>query len=271
MSWVMGFLVVAAVGVVIGLSAASIPSNFARWAVLLAGPCVASAALYLIPTSPDRLQSEYSNWASIFIVPWSICSIAMALVSYLVRVHLRRKQGEHDHRDLLRGRQWAHRTEVAKYDPRLLQEASSCGGSAMILGIRAVLFFGLIWAVTSFAFTAGTLATLLGQTSYISVEQLRAVAATSAVATVVALGLVVLLVLHLLGKGTLARRFPARALMVIGLGFCAMAAYSFLIAPADQQEDFFRRFANGARFEFLLVGLAALITSVRTVWDKSSV
>jgi hypothetical protein len=133
----------------------------------------------------------------------------------------------------------------------------------MIIAIRALLFFGLMWALTSFGFTAGTLAALLWQPSHISAEQLHAVAVTSAVAAVVALGLAVLLALHLLGRGALAVRFPTRALMAIGLAFCAMAAYSFLIVPADQQEDFFRRFANGARFEFLLVGVAALMMSVR--------
>lgn len=133
----------------------------------------------------------------------------------------------------------------------------------MILVTRALLFFGLIWALTSFGFAAGALATLLGQPSHIGPDQLYGVAAVSTVSTVVALGLVVLLALHLLGKGALAGRFSTRALMAIGLTFCAMAIYSFLSTPANQQEDFFRRFANGARFEFLLVGIAALIMSVR--------
>jgi hypothetical protein len=133
----------------------------------------------------------------------------------------------------------------------------------MILAIRALLFFGLIWALISFGFTAGTLATLLGQPSYISAEQLHAVVATSAISAVGALGLAVLLALHMLGKGAIAGRFPARALMAIGLAFCAMAVYSLLIVPSDQQEDFFRRFANGARFQFLLVGVAALIMGMR--------
>lgn len=133
----------------------------------------------------------------------------------------------------------------------------------MILAIKALLFLGVIWALTSFGLTAGMLMTLLGQPSYISTEQLHAATAMSSASAVVALGLAVLLALQLLGKGALAGRFPTRALMAIGLAFCAMAAYSFLIAPSDHQEDFFKRFVNGARFEFLLIGVAALIMSVR--------
>ena len=129
--------------------------------------------------------------------------------------------------------------------------------------VQTALLSGLIWALTSFGFTAGALTTLFGQPSYISPDQICGVAAVSAVSALVALGLVVLLTLHLLGKGAVAGRFPTRALMAIGLAFCGLAIYSFLIIPADQSEAFFRRFANGARFEFLLVGVAALVMSVR--------
>lgn len=133
----------------------------------------------------------------------------------------------------------------------------------MILAIKALLFLGVIWALASFGFTAGMLMTLLGRPSYISAEQLHAVTGMSAVSAVVALGLAALLALQLLGKGALAGRIPTRALMAIGLAFCLMAAYSFLIATSDHQEDFFNCFMNGARFEFLLVGVVALIMSVR--------
>ncbi|MFG6448907.1 hypothetical protein ACG0Z6_11750 [Roseateles sp. BYS180W] len=159
----------------------------------------------------------------------------------------------------------AHWTEVTGHNTRLLQKASSCGWAPMILVIRTVLFYALIWALTSFGFTVGALQTLLGQGNDISSEQLHAVAVTSAVATVVALALAVLLGLKLLGKGALAGRFPAVALRAIGLAFCAMAAYSFLVVAADHPEDFFRRFANAARYEFLLLGVAALALSVRRV------
>lgn len=133
----------------------------------------------------------------------------------------------------------------------------------MILATRALLFFSVIWALTSFGFTAGALATLFGQPSYISPAQLYVVTAVSAVSAIVALGLAVLLALHLLGKGVLAGRVPTRAMMVTGLAFCGIAIYSFLIVPTDQYEDFWKNFANGARFEFLLIGVAALIMSVR--------
>lgn len=133
----------------------------------------------------------------------------------------------------------------------------------MILALKAALLFGLIWALTSFGFTAGALITLLGQPSYISSSQLYGVTAGSAVSAITTLGLVALLALNLLGREALVERFPSRALMVIGLAFCGMAMYAFLIVPVDQQEDFFRRFAHGARFEFLLIGAAALIMSAR--------
>lgn len=133
----------------------------------------------------------------------------------------------------------------------------------MILATRAVLFFALIWALTSFGFTAGMLTTLLGQSSYISEEQLRGVAAASGIAAVVALGLASLIALHLLGKSALVMRIPARALLMVGLAFSGMAVYSFLIVPTGQHGDFFQRFASGARFEFLVVGVAALTMGTR--------
>lgn len=64
-------------------------------------------------------------------------------------------------------------------------------------------------------------------------------------------------------RGAFSGRFSTRALVAIGFAFCALAAYSFLIAPSDHQEDFFKRFVTGARFELLLVGVVALIMSVR--------
>lgn len=133
----------------------------------------------------------------------------------------------------------------------------------MILVLRATLFFGLIWALTSFGFTAGTLLTLMGHPSYIDAAQLQAVAAISAVSAVVAIGLAALLAMRLVGKGDLAGRFPVRALIAIGLSFCAMAGYAFLIFPADEQRDFYTRFVSGARFEFLMIGAVALIMSAR--------
>ena len=130
-----------------------------------------------------------------------------------------------------------------------------------MLLLRASLLFGLIWTLTSFGFSAGALITLLGKPSYISPGQLYAVVAACAVSAVASL--VALLALNLLGRRAVVERVPARALMVIGLTFCGVAVYSSLVAPADQQGDFFRRFVQGARFEFLLIGVAALIMSTR--------
>ena len=131
-----------------------------------------------------------------------------------------------------------------------------------MLLLRAALLFGLIWALTSFGFSASTLVTLLGQPSNISAGQLYAVVAACAVSAIASLGLVTLLALNLLGRRTVVERFPGRALMGIGVVFCGVAVYAFLVMPAAQG-DFFRHFAQGARFEFLLVGVAALIMSTR--------
>ena len=132
-----------------------------------------------------------------------------------------------------------------------------------MLLLRASLLFGLIWTLTSFGFSAGALVTLLGQPSNISPDQLYAVVAVCVVSAIASLGLVALLALNLLGKRTVIERVPYRVLMAIGLAFCGVALYSFVVVHADRSEDFFRRFAQGARFEFLLIGVAALIMSVR--------
>ncbi len=132
-----------------------------------------------------------------------------------------------------------------------------------MLVLRAFLLLGLIWTLTSFGFTAGALVTLFGQPSYISPGHLYGVAAVCAVSALLSLGLVTLLALNLLGRRTVVERLSSRVLVAIGLAFCGMAMYSFLVVPADQQGDFFRRFAQGARFEFLLIGVAALIMSAQ--------
>lgn len=130
--------------------------------------------------------------------------------------------------------------------------------------LRASLLFGLIWALTSFGFTAGALVTVFGQPSYISPGQLYGVASICVVSALASLGLVTLLALNFLGRRAIAERFPAQALVVIGLTFCVVAMYSFLaVVSTNQQEDFFGHFARGARFEFLLIGVAALIMGTR--------
>lgn len=89
----------------------------------------------------------------------------------------------------------------------------------------------------------------------------------SAGSAVVALGLAPLLASRLVGKDAAAAHVAPNALRVIGLAFCAFSIYSFLIVPVDQQ-DFFKLFANGARFETLLIGLAALVMATRALADR---
>lgn len=134
----------------------------------------------------------------------------------------------------------------------------------MILVLRTALLFGLIWALTSFGFAAIALTTLFGQPSYIGAGQIYGVAAASGAAAVVALGLVVLLSLRLLRRGSSAERVSPRALITIAVGFAGIAACSFLLDPTvDQQKHFFLRFVSGARFEFLMIGIAALVMGLR--------
>lgn len=134
----------------------------------------------------------------------------------------------------------------------------------MILALRTALLFGLIWALTSFGFTAVALTTLFGQPSYIDPSQIYGVVAASGVATVVGLGLAALISLRLAGRVASAERVDSRALMVIAICFAGIAAWSFLVdPPVDQQGHFFMRFMFGARFEFLMIAIAAFVMGLR--------
>ena len=133
----------------------------------------------------------------------------------------------------------------------------------MTLALRTVLLFGLIWALTSFAFAAIALASLFGQPSYIDPSQIYGAAATSGVATAAGLGLVVLISLRLTGKSASVERVPPRALIAIAIFFAGIAAWSFLADPPVDQEHFFMRFMTGARFEFLMVAVAAFAMGLR--------
>ena len=129
--------------------------------------------------------------------------------------------------------------------------------------LRVPLFFGLIWALSSFAFAAIALAVQIGQDSFISPRQVSAVVALCSLASLCALGLLVSIAVDLLGRRlTLATaRSTYKAWLGVGVVFLAIAAYSFFVVPAESHEDFFRRFAHGARFEFLLVGVSALLVN----------
>lgn len=133
----------------------------------------------------------------------------------------------------------------------------------MILALRTALLLGLIWALTSFGFAAIALATLFGQPSYIEANQIYGVAATSGVVTVVGLGLAVLVSLRLTGRGAAAERVAPPVLMVIGVCFAGIAAWSFVVGSSADQDHFFMRFLSGARFEFLMIAVAALIMGLR--------
>ena len=133
----------------------------------------------------------------------------------------------------------------------------------MILALRTALLLGLIWALTSFGFAAIALATLFGQPSYIDSNQIYGVAATSGVATLVGLGLAVLVSLRLTGRNVAAERVAPPVLMAIGVCFACIAAWAFLVGSSADQDHFFMRFLSGARFEFLMVAVAALIMGLR--------
>ena len=133
----------------------------------------------------------------------------------------------------------------------------------MILVLRTALLLGLIWALTSFGFAAIALATLFGQPSYIDSNQIYGVVATSGVATLVGLGLAVLVSLRLTGRNAAAERVAPPVLMVVGVCFACIAAWAFLVSSSADQDHFFMRFLSGARFEFLMVAVAALIMGLR--------
>ena len=133
----------------------------------------------------------------------------------------------------------------------------------MILALRTALLLGLIWAITSFGFAAIALVTLFGQPSYIDSSQICGVAATSGVATVVGLGLAVLVSLRLTGRSAAAERVAPPVLMFIGVCFACIAAWSFLVDSSADQDHFFMRFLSGARFEFLMMAMAALVMGLR--------
>lgn len=133
----------------------------------------------------------------------------------------------------------------------------------MILALRTVLLFGLIWATTSFGFAALALTTLFGQPSYIDPSQVYAVTVVSCVATVVGLGLAVLISLRLTGRETFAECGSSRALMIVAVCFLGITAWSFLASPPVDQQHFFVRFLSGARFEFLMIAVAAVVVAFR--------
>lgn len=133
----------------------------------------------------------------------------------------------------------------------------------MILAVRTALLLGLIWALTSFGFAAIALATLFGQPSYIDPNQIYGVAATSGVATVVGLGLAALVSLRLTGRSAAADHVTPRVLMVIGVCFACIAAWSFLVSSPADQDHFFMRFLSGARYEFLMIAVAAIVMGLR--------
>jgi hypothetical protein len=134
----------------------------------------------------------------------------------------------------------------------------------MILVLRTILLLGLIWALTSFGFTAAALAALFGEPSHIEETQIYGVAAMSATAAVVGLALAALIAMRLAGRRAYADLIAPRGLMVIAACLAGISAWSFAISLTDdQQGSFFLRFVAGARFEFLVLGLAALVMALR--------
>lgn len=121
--------------------------------------------------------------------------------------------------------------------------------------------FALITTLTSFGFIATVLATQVGEGSYISSTQVYAVVAICVVATLSSLGLLILVVFELLKKRVVPAldRLANTAVVAIGVVFCGVAACSFFITPTDLYEDFFLKFVHSARFEFLMIGVSALV------------
>jgi hypothetical protein len=134
----------------------------------------------------------------------------------------------------------------------------------MTLVLRATLLFGLIWALTSFLFAAVALATLFGEPSHIEAAEIYGVAAMSAVAAFIGLVLAALVAMRLIGRSARADLVSPRGLMIVAACLAGIAALAFAVSSTmDQQDSFFLRFVAGARFEFLVIGLAALVMGLR--------
>jgi hypothetical protein len=120
---------------------------------------------------------------------------------------------------------------------------------------------------------AAVLATQVGRDSYISLVQVCAVIAICAAAAICSLGLIILIVFELVGRHVIpvVDRVASKAMVIIGLVFCGLAIWSFFLVPTDFYEDFLLKFTHSARFEFLMIGVSALVViAIRSFVKKSS-
>jgi hypothetical protein len=83
MSWELGFAVMGALGVGIGVLASWVQYQSVRFILLAAMPFAVAWALYWLPTSADGSPSEYANWAPIFIYPWAFVAYIAAATGFL--------------------------------------------------------------------------------------------------------------------------------------------------------------------------------------------
>jgi hypothetical protein len=122
----------------------------------------------------------------------------------------------------------------------------------------------LITTLTSFGFVAAILISQVGEDSYFSATQLNAVIAICIAATLSSLGLLTLVVFELIEKRLNPKLYQTlnKVVVVIGLIFCSLAVGSFFLVPTDFYEDFLLKFTHSARFEFLMLGVSALIMPV---------
>ena len=84
MSWELGFFVVGALGVGIGVLASWVQYKPVRFVLLAVMPYAVAWSLYWLPTSAEGSPSEYANWASIFIYPWAFVAYVAAIVGFLI-------------------------------------------------------------------------------------------------------------------------------------------------------------------------------------------
>jgi hypothetical protein len=133
--------------------------------------------------------------------------------------------------------------------------------------------FALITTLTSFGFVAAVLATQVGRDSYISLVQVCAVIAICVAAAICSLGLLALVIFELVGRHVVpvVDRVASKAMAIIGLVFCMLAIWSFFLVPTAFYEDFLLKFTHSARFEFLMIGVSALVMlAIRSFVKKSS-
>lgn len=92
-SWASGFIIVAILSGAIALSTARLRHVIARWSAVMFIPALLAYGLYWGPVPRSADTSEYSIWAPVCIIPWSIIGILTSIaVMIAVRQHMKTRR-----------------------------------------------------------------------------------------------------------------------------------------------------------------------------------